>query len=167
MTTPLTSAKNSRPRNIAVASMPISSSVAEALRPRGLRKAGTPLATACTPVRATLPDENARRITNARPSPASASGSEASSRPALSARGRSPNTNVRTAPQTIIPRMPNTNAYTGMANSVPDSRTPRRFTAASTAMASTANSTLWSLTNGTAEPMLAAAEEIETATVRM
>ncbi|SLJ82847.1 Uncharacterised protein [Mycobacteroides abscessus subsp. abscessus] len=53
----------------------------------------------------------------------------------------------------------------GIANAVPDSRTPRRFTAVSNAMATTANSTLWVATNGMAEPMLEAAEEIETATV--
>lgn len=48
---------------------------------------------------------------------------------------------------------------------VPDSRTPRRFIAVSTTIATTANNTLWVSTNGTAEPMLDAAEEIDTATV--
>ncbi len=166
-TTPVTSARNNNPRNMVTASAPIHSSVVAALRPRGLRKAGTPFAMACTPVSATLPEENARRITKTSPSPATAPVSAASSRSALSARSSSPNTTVRTAPQTIIPRIPATNAYTGIASSVPLSRTPRRFIAASSTMARTANSTLCSATNGTADPMFAVADEMDTATVRM
>ena len=44
---------------------------------------------------------------------------------------------------------------------------PRRLIAVSTTIADTANSTLCSATNGTSAPMLAAAAEIETATVRV
>jgi hypothetical protein len=49
-----------RPRNIVTASTPIISSVVAALRPFGLRNAGTPLLIASTPVSAALPEENAR-----------------------------------------------------------------------------------------------------------
>ena len=42
---------------------------------------------------------------------------------------------------------------------------PRRLTAVSRAIATTANSTLCSPTNGTSAPMFAAADEIDTATV--
>ena len=52
-----------------------------------------------------------------------------------------------------------------MANAVPDSRIPRRLIAVRITMAATANSTLCVATNGTAEPMFDAADEIETATV--
>jgi hypothetical protein len=53
----------------------------------------------------------------------------------------------------------------GIANAVPDSRMPRRFAEASRRIARTAKITLWSLMNGTAEPMLFMAEDIDTATV--
>ncbi len=52
-----------------------------------------------------------------------------------------------------------------MANAVPDSRMPRRFSDASSRIATTANSTLCWAMNGTAEPMFAIAEDIDTATV--
>jgi hypothetical protein len=52
-----------------------------------------------------------------------------------------------------------------MANATPDSRMPRRFTAVSTAIAPTANSTLCWATNGIRAPTFAAAAEIDTATV--
>ncbi len=54
-----------------------------------------------------------------------------------------------------------------MANAVPDSRTPRRFSSVMTAMISTAISTTWLLSEGIAEVRLATPEETETATVRM
>lgn len=42
---------------------------------------------------------------------------------------------------------------------------PRRLIAVISTIATTANNTLWSATNGIAEPMLDAAAEMETATV--
>ena len=53
----------------------------------------------------------------------------------------------------------------GIANAVPDSRMPRRFSDASTRMAATANSTLCWAMNGTADPMFDIADAIDTATV--
>lgn len=58
------------------------------------------------------------------------------------------------------------NAYVGIAKATPDSRTPRRFNAITNRMAATQKNTLCSATIGTAEPMLAIAEAVETATVR-
>ena len=58
-----------------------------------------------------------------------------------------------------------TKPYVGMANAVPDSRSPRRFIAVSSTTAVTATSTLWVATNGTTEPRLATPEETDTATV--
>ena len=52
-----------------------------------------------------------------------------------------------------------------MANAVPDSRMPRRFIDARSRIAMTANNTLCSLMNGTADPMLDIADAIDTATV--
>ena len=61
--------------------------------------------------------------------------------------------------------MPTMNAYVGIAKAVPDSRIPRRLIDANNRIAITANSTLWVLTNGTADPMFDIAEDIDTATV--
>ena len=52
-----------------------------------------------------------------------------------------------------------------MANAVPDSRMPRRLTAVSSTIATTPKSTLCWAMNGTAEPMLAMADAVDTATV--
>lgn len=59
-----------------------------------------------------------------------------------------------------------TKTYVGIANSVPDSRTPRRFISVSSTITATAQSTLCSTTKGTAEPRFSMPEAMETATVR-
>ena len=56
---------------IVIAMVPSSSSVVAAFLLFGLRNAGTPLEIASTPVRAALPDENARASRNTRASPVS------------------------------------------------------------------------------------------------
>lgn len=48
------------PQNMVTASTPIIAKVVAALRDLGLRKAGTPLLIASTPVSAAQPEENAR-----------------------------------------------------------------------------------------------------------
>ena len=53
----------------------------------------------------------------------------------------------------------------GIAKAAPDSRIPRRFTAVSSTIATTANCTLCVATYGISAPMFAAAAEIDTATV--
>ena len=75
---------------------PKSRSVVAALRDFGLRKYGTPLAIASIPVRAVVPDENARATRKARASPVTSS-SAMISQPALSA-VRSAPIMVRTMP---------------------------------------------------------------------
>ncbi len=60
---------------------------------------------------------------------------------------------------------PATNTYVGIANSVPDSLTPRRFINVSSTITATAHSTLCWTTNGIAEPRFSMPEEIDTATV--
>ncbi len=57
------------PQNMVTASMPIAASVVAAFFDLGLRKAGTPLEIASTPVSAAQPDEKARssRKTSAKP----------------------------------------------------------------------------------------------------
>ena len=136
-----------------------------ALRDLGLRNAGTPLLIASTPVSAAAPWVNERRISSTSAKPVNASPSASSVRLALAASTGWPSSRIRTSPQTIIAPMPIMNAYTGMAKAVPDSRIPRRFTAVSSTIAPTANDTLCSATSGTSAPMLAAAAEIDTATV--
>ena len=88
-----------RPANIVIAIEPISTSVVCALRTFGCRKAGTPLETASTPVRAEQPLENARRIS--RMSAAWLRSSACTANCALSAIGASPSIQ-RTSPVPII-----------------------------------------------------------------
>jgi hypothetical protein len=58
-----------------------------------------------------------------------------------------------------------TNAYVGTANAMPDSRTPRRFTAVSRAMNSSESSTLCGARLGTAEASASTPAATDTATV--
>lgn len=58
-----------------------------------------------------------------------------------------------------------TKAYVGMANHRPDSRTPRRFSQASTATKPTDMATACPSSEGTAEVIAATPETTETATV--
>ncbi len=156
------------PSSRVIAIPPRNSSVVAALRDLGLRKAGTPpLLMASTPVSAAQPDENARAMRKANAIAVRSECSAVSSNAADSAcRSSPPSTKMRIRPpQRSMTSTPNMKAYVGMANAVPASRKPRRFTAVRRAMAVTANSTLCCATNGTAEPMFAAADEIDTATV--
>jgi hypothetical protein len=63
-------------------------------------------------------------------------------------------------------KTPPTNTYVGIAKSLPDSLTPRRFISVSSTITATAHSTLCWTTNGTAEPRFSMPEAMETATVR-
>ena len=67
----------------------------------------------------------------------------------------------------IIAKMPRMNAYVGMANRVPDSRTPRRFIRVIRKIMATVREMRCSPNHGMAEATLAEAAEVETATVRM
>ncbi len=71
----------------------------------------------------------------------------------------------RTSPVTIRTAMPLMNRYVGAANALPDSRTPRRLAAASSATRPTPICTRYSLSSGKAEMMLSVPAETETATV--
>jgi hypothetical protein len=153
------------PENISTEMPPSSISVVAALRDFGLRNAGTPLLIASTPVSAAQPCVNERSTSSASARPVSASPCASSSMSALGARTSSPSSSTRVRPQTIIVPMPSMNAYVGIANATPDSRTPRRLMAVSSRIATTANATLFSATIGISAPTLAAAAEIETATV--
>jgi hypothetical protein len=68
-------------------------------------------------------------------------------------------------PVPIITTRPPMNRYVGAANARPDSRTPRRLAAASSATSPTAMSTRCWFREGNAEMMLSVPEETETATV--
>src|SRR3989442_2629218 len=110
------------PMNIVMAITAIATSVAEALRLSGGRKAGTPFETASTPVIAVQPLENAVRSVNVVSMPvalseASAAGSTGWSEPVA----------YRHAPTAIIARMLMMKKYVGAAKSRADSRTPRRL----------------------------------------
>jgi hypothetical protein len=73
------------PQNMVTASAPIRASVVAAFRDLGLRKAGTPLLMASTPVSAAQPDEKARSSRKTRANPASPSSSALSSKSAVGA----------------------------------------------------------------------------------
>ncbi len=141
--------------------------VAAALRPFGLRNAGTPFEMDSTPVRAAHPDENARssKKANAKPpSPSTKLSSSTIVRSAVAASGRSPPM-YWTNPHRLMPKIATMNRYVGTANAVPDSRTPRRLTAISTSVAVTAIDTWWPSKAPMAVDAYCAAEEIDTATV--
>ncbi len=83
---------------------------------------------------------------------------------ALSATGASP-TRYRKSPVAIMTSTPLTNRYVGAAKARPDSRTPRRFTTASSATKPSAIGTRCACNWGTAEMMLSTPEATDTATV--
>ncbi len=96
------------PQNMVTASRPISASVVAAFLLFGLRKAGTPLLIASTPVRAAQPEEKARRRRKTRANPASpwCSGLIWSSE--VGACIASPRTSPRKLPHRIIRKTPAT-----------------------------------------------------------
>ena len=94
------------PMNMATARPPSMARVVAALRDFGLRKAGTPLLMASTPVSAAHPDENARATRNTMANPMMSPCSECSSKPADSARRSWPRTWIWTNPQMIIRNIP-------------------------------------------------------------
>ena len=153
------------PMNRLTAIKPSISSVVAALRDLGFRKAGTPLLIASTPVSAAHPDENARatRNTNAKPmmSPCSA----CSSKPADSARsGVAEDVQLEEAPRQHQVHADhervrrNRESGARLADSAQVHRRQQQI-------ATTANTVLCCATNGSADPMLLIAEDIDTATV--
>ena len=133
------------------ATTPSSSSVVAALRLFGGLNAGTPLEMASTPVSAAQPEENVRSSRNANAKLVRSCCSASITRPALGAVRSWPSTKIRTRPVSSMPMMTIMKPYVGIANAVPDSRSPRRFIAVSTATAITATPTLCSATNGTTD----------------
>ena len=90
--------------------VPSNSNVVAAFRDFGLRKAGTPLLIASTPVSAAHPDEKARATKNAKAIPYRCESSACNSKLADSARTSSPSTYTRVSPHTSISTIPNMNA---------------------------------------------------------
>ena len=142
MCTLLINASAVSPTNIVTAIVPIATSVTWALRALGGLNAGTPLAMASTPVSAVQPEENARSVKNvsastlSEPYPCCVSMWYF----ADSATGASP-TIVRNSPVPLMTNTPAAHRYVGAAKAAPASRSPRRFTAASTTTKLTAMST--------------------------
>ncbi|CAM5740598.1 hypothetical protein SMICM17S_11442 [Streptomyces microflavus] len=154
------------PQNMVTASRPIMASVVAAFLLFGLRKAGTPLLIASTPVRAAQPEEKARRRRKSSAKPASPWCSGLISSSEVGACIASPRTSPRNAPHSSMRKTPATKRYVGAANSFPDSLTPRRFIRVSRTIAPTAQRVLCSMTKGIAEPRFSTPAEIDTATVR-
>lgn len=166
MRTLVAMARPMMPQNMVTASRPMAASVLAAFLDLGLRKAGTPLEMASTPVSAAQPEEKARSSRKTRAKPASPWCSALISKSAVGAFMVSSRTNPRKAPHAIIRKTPVTKTYVGIAKSFPDSFTPRRFISVSSTMTPTAQSTLCSTTNGIAEPRFSMPDAIDTATVR-
>jgi hypothetical protein len=164
--TSVTSASAVIPENIVTARMPSMASVVAALRLFGGRNAGTPLAIASMPVSAVQPEENARSAKNSSANPARlvCPGSGSIAQDALSACGVSPN-RIRITPVTMSTSTPAVNAYVGTANAVPDSRSPRRLAAASSATRPSESPTRAGLRSGNAEITLSTPADTDTATV--
>lgn len=143
----------------------MTASVVAALRLFGLRKLGTPLLTASTPVSAVHPEANARSATATRASPPSACPAAGSTtNPADSATGVSPAT-TRASPTAIMRKATTTNPYVGTANARPDSRTPRRFATVSNATSPSDIGRADPASAGTAEVRLETPAATDTATV--
>jgi hypothetical protein len=109
----------------------IAVNVIRAWRTAGSRNAATPLLTASTPVMAVQPLANAlakiHQLTISTPGFMVGG--------ATTDTGCPPDTSVLTIPTATTPSSETTNRYVGMANAKPDSRTPRKFTAAIAASA--------------------------------
>jgi hypothetical protein len=143
-------------------------SVRAAFRDSGGRNAGTPSEIASTPVRATAPDEKARRIsrieTLPRRAPLFVSSSSDSwftgnaSRLPVNSRKRPYPTS---RPRAIM------YMYVGPAKMRPDSLMPRRFPTVSSTMKKMQIGTRASSRSGNAEVMAATPADTDTATVRM
>ncbi|GAA3411093.1 hypothetical protein GCM10018952_18350 [Streptosporangium vulgare] len=89
---------------------PIISRVFAAFLLLGLRKAGTPLLIASTPVRAAQPEENARRIRKAAAKEVRLDCSATISYPEVGACSSSPRTSTRKPPHATRPRTANMKA---------------------------------------------------------
>jgi hypothetical protein len=144
-----------------IAITPIASSVRAAFLPGGGLNAFTPFEIASTPVSAEAPDANACSSTKTPTAPAPAAiGSVACTV------GQSPAAQ-RPTPVPTIANITTTNAYVGIANSTPDSRTPRRLTSVSSAMKARQSVTSCPASDRAAEVRASTPAATETATVRM
>src|SRR5262245_59791583 len=152
------------PRNIVIAITPITASVVAALRACGRLNAGTPFEIASTPVSAVAPWENAFRIakTLTAATAVAAPGKGAVCTPT----GGHPPTH-RTKPTATSTKIETTNPYVGIANSVPDSRAPRRFANVTSITNRTDSNTLFWFAHANAEPIAKTPATTETTTVIM
>src|SRR5262245_8642447 len=144
-----------------MAMAPITARVVDAFFAWGRRKAGTPFEMASTPVRAVDPDENACRITKrptltAVPSAMWLAGTTACGQLLTRHLDR---------PTTTMVRMKRMKPYVGMANSVPDSRTPRRLASVISRTKPIDIQTRYLSSEGAAETMAKTPATVETDTV--
>src|SRR6476659_5302066 len=153
-------ASHDTPTKRAMAIPPMIRSVRAAFLPAGARNALTPFDTASTPVSAAAPDANARRTTKIPTAPTPAAiGSGAC------ACAQAPTAHLPT-PVPTITNIATTKPYVGMANKIPDSRTPRRLTTVMIATNRSDSATLWLLSDGAADASATTPAVTETATVR-
>ena len=134
----------------------------------GLRKAGTPLEIASTPVSAAQPDEKARasrkisaNVVIESPYPGAGSMSSVALSDVRQVAGGA----ARRGRRRTCPRIATMKAYVGIAKNVPDSRMPRRFIAASRITRRVGDRRLVPVEPGIAPAAYCAPDEIDTATV--
>src|SRR5512133_3361277 len=143
----------------------IQASVIEAFRALGFRNAPTPFEIASVPVMATQPSAKPRRIRNANAKPTGADVGVADAGAARVVDG--PPVHMWNTPTPIIAHIITMNTYVGTLKAMPDSRTPRRLTIASSATAATHKRTVCDSSCGYADVIAATPPEIDTDTVRM
>ncbi len=153
-------ASHDTPRNIAIAIVPRTKSVAAAFRPCGRRNALTPFAIASTPVSAVEPEANARRTTKAVTAPV----------PAAIGWGTTAwgqlDTAQRVTPVPTRSRIDTTNPYVGSAKSTPASFTPRRLANVISTTQESESASSWPRRLETADVSASTPAATETATVR-
>ncbi len=145
------------PTSITPSSAPSEISVRCAVRTRGSRKAGTPLAIASTPVTAEQPEANAF---SSRTIPSAVVGWIGPRFEPMRATGWGWN-----APTTIVARMLTMKTAVGAISSFADSAMPNMLTAVSSARPASETSSRWCASAGKTLPRLAAPAARLTATV--
>jgi hypothetical protein len=144
--------------------IPMIASVDAAFLAWGRLNAGTPFEIASTPVSAVAPCEKALRIAKS-PTAAAVVAAAGSSSELTPTGGQPPR--QRVIPTPTRTRIDATNPYVGIANSVPDSRAPRRFAKVTSATKKIDNATRCSFAHANAEPIANTPATTETTTVIM
>src|SRR6478672_3088110 len=142
-------------------------SVTAAFRELGRRNAPTPFEIASVPVIATHPSANPRRMRNASANPAIPELSWVGDAGVVVGALVAEPVQAWNRPMPIMAIIITMKTYVGTLNAIPDSRTPRRLTTASSTTAAMHKRTVCCMRDGYADVIAATPPEIDTDTVRM